>query len=116
MYLGILGLEGAINCILARTSHQGTTSEKRTNAQLPKCPLFRGSTVLGLIINKLETDIVLCIIHTAVMCSAMRVLLPAAIYIVVTGVVLCQKEWRRQSNNLTSSEYLYIYIYIYIYI
>jgi len=44
-YLGILGLEGAINCILAQTSHQKTTSEKRTNAVLPKCPLFGGSTV-----------------------------------------------------------------------
>ena len=44
-YLGILGLEGAINCILARTSHQRTTSEKRTKALLPKCPLFGGSTV-----------------------------------------------------------------------
>jgi len=46
-YLGILGLEGAINCILARTSHQRTTSEKRTKALLPKCPLFGGSTVAG---------------------------------------------------------------------
>jgi len=27
----------------------------------------------------------------------MRVLLLAAIYIVITGVVLCQKEWKRQS-------------------
>ena len=27
-YLGILGLEGAINCILALTSHQRTTSER----------------------------------------------------------------------------------------
>jgi len=45
-YLGILGLEATINCILARTSHQRTTSEKRTKALLPKCPLFRGSTVL----------------------------------------------------------------------
>ena len=45
-YLGILGLERAINCILARTSHQGTTSEKRTEALLPRCPLFRGSTIL----------------------------------------------------------------------
>ena len=44
-YLGILGLEGAINCILARTFHQRTTSEKRTKALLPKCPLFGGSTV-----------------------------------------------------------------------
>ena len=44
-YLGILGLEGAINCILARTSHQRTTSEKRTKVLLPKCPLFGGSTV-----------------------------------------------------------------------
>ena len=44
-YLGILGLEGAINCILARTSHQRTTSEKRAKALLPKCPLFGGSTV-----------------------------------------------------------------------
>ena len=44
-YLGILGLEGAINCILARTSHQRTTSEKRTKALLPKCPLFGGSTL-----------------------------------------------------------------------
>jgi len=44
-YLGILGLEGAINCILAPTSHQRTTSEKRTKALLPKCPLFGGSTV-----------------------------------------------------------------------
>jgi len=43
--LGILGLEGAINCILARTSHQRTTSEKRSKALLPKCPLFGGSTV-----------------------------------------------------------------------
>jgi len=45
-YLGILGLEGAINCILAWTSHQRTTSEKRTKDLLPKCPLFGGSTVL----------------------------------------------------------------------
>jgi len=47
-YLGMfnLGLEGAINCILAQTSHQRTTSEKRTKALLPKCPLFGGSTVL----------------------------------------------------------------------
>jgi len=44
-YLGIVGLEGAINCILAQTSHQRTTSEKRTNALLPKCPLFGVSTV-----------------------------------------------------------------------
>ena len=44
-YLGILGLEGTINCILAWTSHQRTTSEKRTKALLPKCPLFGGSTV-----------------------------------------------------------------------
>ena len=45
-YLGILiGLEGAINCMLAQTSHQRTTSEKRTKALLPKCPLFGGSTV-----------------------------------------------------------------------
>ena len=44
-YLGILCLEGAINCILAQTSHQRTTSEKRTKALLPKCPLFGGSTV-----------------------------------------------------------------------
>ena len=50
-YQGILGLEGAISCILARTSHQRTNShqrttfEKRTKALLPKCPLFRGSTV-----------------------------------------------------------------------
>ena len=44
-YLGILGLEGAINCILAWTSHQRTSSEKRTKALLPKCPLFGGSTV-----------------------------------------------------------------------
>ena len=42
--LGILGLEGAINCILARTSHQRTTSEKRKKALLPKCPLFGGSS------------------------------------------------------------------------
>ena len=45
-YLGILGLEGAINCILARTSHRRTTSEKRKKALLPKCPLFTGSTVI----------------------------------------------------------------------
>ena len=45
-YLGIFGLEGAINCILAWTSRQRTTSEKRTKALLPKCPLFGGSTVL----------------------------------------------------------------------
>jgi len=44
-YLGILGLKGAINCILAQTSHQKTTSEKRTKALLPKCPLFGGSTI-----------------------------------------------------------------------
>ena len=45
-YLGILiGLEGAINCMLAQTSHQRTTSEKRTKALLPKRPLFKGSTV-----------------------------------------------------------------------
>ena len=44
-YLSILGLEGAINCILVWTSHQRTTSEKRTKALLPKCPLFRGFTV-----------------------------------------------------------------------
>jgi len=44
-YLGILGLVGAINCILAWTSHQRTTSKKRTKALLPKCPLFGGSTV-----------------------------------------------------------------------
>ena len=44
-YLGILSLEGAINCILAQTSHQRTTSEKRTKFLLPKCPLFGGSTV-----------------------------------------------------------------------
>jgi len=43
-YLGILDLEEAINCILAQTSHQRTTSEKRTKALLPKCPLFGGST------------------------------------------------------------------------
>ncbi len=30
---------------LHRTSHQGTTSEKRTKALIPKCPLFEGSTV-----------------------------------------------------------------------
>ena len=47
-YLGILGLDGDINCKLAWTSHQRTTSEKRTKALLPKCPLFRGSTVLML--------------------------------------------------------------------
>ena len=47
-YLGILGLEGAINCILARTSHQRTTSEKRTKALLPKCPLFGASTVVNI--------------------------------------------------------------------
>ena len=35
----------AINCVLAQTSHQRTTSEKRTKALLPKCPLFGGSTV-----------------------------------------------------------------------
>ena len=40
-YLGILGLEGAINCILARTSHQRTTSEKRTKALLPKVSFIR---------------------------------------------------------------------------
>jgi len=45
-YLGILGLEGAINCILAWTSHQRTTSEKKAKALLPKCPSFGGSTVL----------------------------------------------------------------------
>ena len=45
-YLGILGLEGAKNCILARTSHLRTTSEKRTKALLRKCPLFGGSTVV----------------------------------------------------------------------
>ena len=33
------------NCILARTSHQRTTSEKRTKVLLPKCPLFGGSTI-----------------------------------------------------------------------
>ena len=44
-YLGILGIEEAINCILAWTSHQRTSSEKRTKALLPKCPLFGGSTV-----------------------------------------------------------------------
>ena len=43
-YLGVLGLEEAINCILARTSRQRTTYEKRTKALLPKCPLFGGST------------------------------------------------------------------------
>jgi len=46
-YLGILGLEGAINCILARTSHQRTPSAKRTKALLPKCPLFGGSTYMS---------------------------------------------------------------------
>jgi len=40
------GLEGAINCILARTSHQRTTSTIRTKALLPECPLLGGSTVL----------------------------------------------------------------------
>ena len=44
-YLGMLRLEGAINCILARMSHQRTTSKKRTKALLPNCPLFWGSTV-----------------------------------------------------------------------
>ena len=44
-YLGILGLEEAIHCILAWTSHQRATSEKRTKALLSKCPLFRGSSV-----------------------------------------------------------------------
>jgi len=46
-YLGILGLEEAINCVLARTSHQRTTSKKGTKALLPKCPLFGGSTVVS---------------------------------------------------------------------
>jgi len=46
-YLSILGLEGAINCILAWTSCQRTTSEKRTKVLLPKCPLFGGSTVFS---------------------------------------------------------------------
>ena len=36
----------SINDLLARTSHQRTTSEKRTKLLLPKCPLFGGSTVL----------------------------------------------------------------------
>ena len=31
---------------LNQTSHQGITSEKRTKALIPKCPLFRGFTVL----------------------------------------------------------------------
>ena len=35
----------SINDLLARTSHQRTTSEKRTKLLLPKCPLFGGSTV-----------------------------------------------------------------------
>ena len=35
----------SINDLLARTSHQRTTSEKRTKPLLPKCPLFGGSTV-----------------------------------------------------------------------
>jgi len=51
-YLGILDLEGAINCILSRTSHQRTTSERRTKALLPKCPLFRGSTVYALVMSQ----------------------------------------------------------------
>ena len=50
-YLGILGLEGAVSCILARTSHQRTTSEKRTKVLLPKCPLFGGSTVIASKLN-----------------------------------------------------------------
>ena len=54
-YLGILGLEGAINCILAQTSHQRITSEKRTKALLPKCPLFRGSTVYIWAMHMLNT-------------------------------------------------------------
>jgi len=44
-YQGILDLEGAMNCILARTYHQRTTSEMRTKALLPTCPLLGGSTV-----------------------------------------------------------------------
>ena len=35
----------SINDLLARTSHQRTTSKKRTKPLLPKCPLFGGSTV-----------------------------------------------------------------------
>ena len=31
--------------IVIRTSQQRTTSEQRTKALLPKCPLFGGSTV-----------------------------------------------------------------------
>ncbi len=35
----------SINDLLAQTSNQRTTSEKRTKPLLPKCPLFGGSTV-----------------------------------------------------------------------
>ena len=38
----------SINDLLARTSHQRTTSEKRTKPLLPKCPLFGGSTVVSI--------------------------------------------------------------------
>jgi len=44
-HVGILGLEEAINCILARTSHQRTISEKRKKGLLPKGSLFGASTV-----------------------------------------------------------------------
>ena len=38
----------AININLDELSTRGQTSEKRTKALLPKCPLFGGSTVVQL--------------------------------------------------------------------
>ena len=50
----------SINDLLARTSHQRTTSEKRTKLLLPKCPLFGGSTVAG---NFRMVQIFTCSLH-----------------------------------------------------
>jgi len=40
-YLGVLGLEGAINCILAQTSRQRTTFWKEDKSSAPKVSFIR---------------------------------------------------------------------------
>ena len=44
-------------------------------------------------------------VHTAVMCSSVKILSVTTLCIVVTNVALCQNEWKRRSDDSNTSEY-----------
>ena len=80
--------------------HQRTTSEKRTKALLPKCPLFGGSTVLMLMSSCIYVVLCLCMTMKS---QPSKFLFSSIIHATNDNFNVLQSEWPRQHSGSIQS-------------